>query len=113
MKTESPALGKVLLAFAAIYTIWGSTYLAIRIAIETLPPLLMASLRFMTAGALLYGLLRLKGEPAPSRNYWRSTAVIGGLLLVGGNGGVVLAERQVPSGVVALLVAMVPLWMVL
>lgn len=110
---ETPALPRVLAAFAAVYVIWGSTYLAIRFAIETLPPLLMAGARFLLAGAIVYGFLRLRGEAAPSRRHWRSAAIVGALLLVGGNGGVVLAERTVPSGVAALLVAMVPLWMVL
>jgi drug/metabolite transporter (DMT)-like permease len=108
-----PTLAKVIAAFAAVYVLWGSTYLAIRFAIETLPPLTMAGVRFLSAGGLLYGFLRLRGMPAPRRLHWRSAAVIGGLLLLGGNGNVVLAERTVPSGVVALLVATLPLWMVL
>jgi drug/metabolite transporter (DMT)-like permease len=106
-------MGQVIAAFAAVYLLWGSTYLAIRFAIETLPPLLMAGVRFLLAGAVLYAFMRLRGQPAPERRHWRSAALIGGLLLVCGNGGVTLAERTVPSGVAALLVAMVPLWMVL
>lgn len=109
----SPTVAKVVAAFAAVYVIWGSTYLAIRFAIETLPPLSMAGVRFLLAGALMYAFLRLRGEAAPERRQWRPAAIVGGLLLLGGNGGVVLAERTVPSGVVALLVAMVPIWMVL
>ncbi|HEU0012162.1 MAG TPA: drug/metabolite exporter YedA [Longimicrobium sp.] len=109
----TPSTAKVVAAFAAVYVIWGSTYLAILFAIETLPPLLMAGVRFLAAGAVLYAFLRLRGQPAPERRHWRSALVIGGLLLLCGNGGVVLAERTVPSGVAALLVAMVPLWMVL
>jgi drug/metabolite transporter (DMT)-like permease len=108
-----PTVTKVLAAFAAVYVIWGSTYLAIRFAIETLPPLAMAGVRFLAAGGAMYAFLRWRGMPAPKRIQWRSAAVVGGLLLMGGNGCVVLAERTVPSGVVALLVAMVPLWMVL
>jgi len=103
---------RVLLAFAAVYTVWGSTYLAIRVGIETIPPLLMASVRFLVAGTLLYGVSRLRGGPRPTRGNWRATAVVGALLLLGGNGAVVLAERTVPSGVAALLVATVPVWMV-
>jgi drug/metabolite transporter (DMT)-like permease len=99
-------------AFATVYVIWGSTYLAIRFAIETLPPLLMAGARFLIAGAILYAFVRLRGAAAPPRRQWRAAAVVGGLLLLCGNGGVVLAERTVPSGVVALLVALVPAWMV-
>ena len=108
-----PTLAKVAAAFAAVYVIWGSTYLAIHFAIQTLPPLAMASARFLVAGGVMYAFLRLRGLPAPTRVHWRSGAIVGALLLVGGNGGVVLAERTVPSGVVALLVAMVPCWMVL
>ena len=113
MAERAAPLAKVLAAFAAVYLVWGSTYLAIRVAIDTLPPLLMAGARFLLAGAALYAFMRLRGEPAPLRKHWGTTAAIGALLLLLGNGGVVLAERTVPSGVVALLVAMVPLWMVL
>jgi drug/metabolite transporter (DMT)-like permease len=104
---------EIVLAFSAIYVIWGSTYLAIRFAIETMPPLMMAATRFLIAGSLLYAWVRLRGTPAPRREEWRSTAVVGGLMLLGGNGAVVWAEQRVPSGVTALLVALVPLWMVL
>ena len=111
--TARPTTAKVLAAFAAVYVLWGSTYLAVRFAIETLPPLLMASARFFVAGGLMYAFLRLRGEAAPARVHWRAATVVGGLLLLGGNGGVVMAERTVPSGIVALLVAAVPLWMIL
>lgn len=107
-----PAAALVLAAFAAVYLLWGSTYLAIVFALETMPPLLMAGARFLLAGSILYAVMRLRGEPAPAPRHWRSTAVIGALLLMCGNGGVTLAERTVPSGVAALLVAMVPMWMV-
>ncbi|AKQ47641.1 hypothetical protein TH63_10945 [Rufibacter radiotolerans] len=99
-------------AFAAIYVIWGSTYLAIVFAIETLPPFLMAGLRFLTAGLLLYGWARWRGAPAPSLFHWRNTAIIGGALLLIGNGTVVWAEQRVASGVAALLVTTEPLWVV-
>ena len=108
-----PAAGLVLAAFAAVYLLWGSTYLAIIFAIDTLPPLLMAGARFLLAGSILYAVMRLRGEAAPAPRHWRSAAIIGALLLLCGNGGVTLAERTVPSGVAALLVAMVPMWMVL
>jgi drug/metabolite transporter (DMT)-like permease len=100
------------LAMLAVYIVWGSTYLAIRFAIETLPPFLMASTRFLIAGIILYAFRRLRGDPAPQRVEWRSAAIVGVLLLVGGNGGVVWAEQYVASGVAALLVGSVPLWMV-
>lgn len=101
---------RLLLAFAAVYTIWGSTYLAIRVVLETLPPFTMAGVRFVLAGLLLYAWMRLRGQPAPSLRQWRSAAVVGGLLLLGGNGGVVWAQQRVPSGVAALLVSTTPLW---
>jgi len=96
-----------------IYVVWGSTYLGIRFAIETMPPFLMASFRFLVAGLLLYGWRRWRGDPAPTRANWRAAAVIGLFLLLGGNGGVVWAEQRIPSGVAALLVGSTPLWMVL
>lgn len=109
-----PSLARLLAGFATVYVIWGSTYLAIRIAIETIPPLLMAGLRFVLAGALLYPWVRLRGGgPAPTRRHWRNTAVLGALLLTIGNGAVVWAERTVSSGLAALLVGMLPIWMVL
>jgi drug/metabolite transporter (DMT)-like permease len=108
-----PGLARLVFAFACVYVIWGSTYLAIRLAIDTLPPLAMAGARFLTAGGLMYAFLRLRGEARPPLRHWRSGAVVGVLLLVGGNTAVVYAEKTVPSGIVALLVAMVPLWMVL
>lgn len=101
----------VALAFAAIYVIWGSTYLAIRIAIETIPPLLMAGARFALAGAILYACVREPTKPAPSLRDWGYAAVVGGLMLAGGNGLVTLAERTVPSGIAAVVIATVPLWM--
>jgi drug/metabolite transporter (DMT)-like permease len=100
-------------ALLAVYVIWGSTYLAIRYAVETLPPFLMAGIRFIISGGFLYALRRGCGDPAPQLAEWRSAAIIGMLLLVGGNGGVSWAEQFVASGLVALLVATVPLWMVL
>jgi drug/metabolite transporter (DMT)-like permease len=105
---------RVLAAFAAVYVLWGSTYLAIRFAVETLPPLLMAATRFATAGVILLLFARLRGdEKGPTRADWRAGLISGSLLLVGGNGLVVWAEQRVPSGITALLVAVVPLWMVL
>jgi drug/metabolite transporter (DMT)-like permease len=104
---------RLIAAFTAVYVIWGSTYLARRFAIETLPPFSMAGARFLLAGALLLGWARIRGVGMPSRGQLRHAAVVGGLLLFGGNGAVVWAEQWVPSGLVALLVATVPFWMVL
>jgi drug/metabolite transporter (DMT)-like permease len=104
---------QVVAAFAAVYLIWGSTYLAIRLADETMPPFIMASARFLIAGGFLYGWLRLRGTPRPLRIHWKSAIIIGGLLLAFGNGFVSWAELQVPSSLAAVMVAMVPLWMAL
>ncbi len=101
------------LAFAAIYLIWGSTYLAIRYAIETAPPFLMAGVRFGLAGLLLSAWSRLRGMAWPTRMQWRTAAIVGNLLLLGGNGGVVWAEQRVPSSIAALVVSVVPLSAVL
>jgi drug/metabolite transporter (DMT)-like permease len=101
---------KFVTAFAAVYLIWGSTYLAIRYAIQTIPPLLMASSRFLVAGSILYAFSRFKGHPAGTGKGWRRAFIVGAMLLMCGNGGVVLAERTVPSGLTAVLVSMVPIW---
>ena len=108
-----PSRAKVLLAFAAVYLIWGSTYLAIRFAVETIPPLFMAGCRFVMAGATLYLLTRAGGATSPSRRHWAGAALVGTLLLGSGNGGLCWAERRVPSGLAALLLATIPIWMVL
>jgi drug/metabolite transporter (DMT)-like permease len=100
-----------LLAFAAVWFIWGSTYLAIRFAIETLPPWMMAAMRFLGAGAMLYAWCRWRGAPRPTSAEWRTAGVVGLLLPAVGNGTVVWSEGHAPSGIVALLVATVPLWL--
>lgn len=110
---QTPLKMGVIAAFAAVYIIWGSTYLAIRYALESLPPLLMAGARHTLAGAVLYAVLRATGAARPQRIHWRSAAIIGALLLLIGNGGVCWAEQTVPSGLAALLVTTVPIWMVL
>ncbi len=103
-----------ILAFAAIYIIWGSTYLAIRFTLETLPPLLTAGTRFFLAGAILYGCIRIRRRvSAPTGKHWLASFIVGGLLLLGGNGAVVLAEQTFPSGLASLFIAIVPLLMVL
>lgn len=102
----------VIAAFAAVYVIWGSTYLAIRFAVETIPPFLMAGARFLAAGAVLYAYAWMRGLTRASRAELRGAAVVGLFLLLLGNGAVVWAEQSVPSGITALLVATVPVWMV-
>jgi len=104
---------RVALAFLSIYTIWGSTYLAIRFAIETFPPFLMAAIRFLIAGSVLYAWTRFRGAPRPTRANWKAATIVGGLLLLGGNGGVVKAEQVFPSGLTAVLITTVPIWMAL
>ena len=101
------------LAFLAVYLIWGSTYLAIRYAIETLPGLLMAGARYVVAGSVVFAWGLRGTEERPSPRSWREAFLLGGLFFLGGNGAVVWAERRVPSGVAALLIATMPLWVVL
>lgn len=103
---------RILLAFAAVYVIWGSTYLGIRYAVETIPPFFMAASRFLAAGAVLYVGLRLRGAPRPTAGQWKSAAITGFLMLLMGNGAVSWAEQHVPSGVTALVIAITPLWFV-
>src|SRR6266478_1195915 len=103
----------VLLAFAAVYLVWGSTYLAIRIGVESFPPLILAGLRHITVGLLLYPILRRATGIKPTAANWRAAVVTGALLLFAGNGGVSWAEQTVPSGIAALLVATVSLWLVI
>ena len=107
----SPPPGPFLIAYALLYVCWGSTYLAIRIAVETWPPLLMAATRFTLAGGALYAVLRARGVAAPTRKNWGAALLVGGMLLAVGNGTVCWAEQWVPSGVVALIIASTPLWM--
>ncbi len=102
------------LAFSAVYVIWGSTYLAIKYAIETMPSFLMAGFRFLFAGGLLYVWARLSpGYERPTLRQWRTSLIVGTLLLAIGNGGVVVAEEYIPSSLAALLVATMPFWIVL
>lgn len=112
-RSPHPAAGSVALAFAAVYILWGSTYLAIRFGVETIPPFLMAGVRHLTAGVFLFAWLRIRGTPWPARRHWISATAIGGLMLLGGNGLVTWAEQRVPSGLAALIVASVPIWMTL
>ncbi len=100
----------VIVSLLAVYVLWGSTYLAMRIGLEGFPPLRMAAVRFLLAGTLLYGFLRARGQPGPSPRGWAASAAVGCLLLTMGNGCVIYAEQFVASGLAALMVASVPLW---
>lgn len=104
---------RIALGFAIIYLVWGSTYLAMRVAVETLPPFLMAGTRFVLAGGLLMAWMRWRGAALPSRDQWRNAWITGSMLFLGGNGLVVWAEKVIPSGLAALIVATIPLWMAL
>ncbi len=104
---------KIWIALLALYIVWGSTYLAIRFAVETIPPFFQAGLRFFISGIILLIWRRLSGEPFPTSRQWRNTAVIGLLLLLGGNGLVSWAEQTIPSGIAALIIGAVPLVMVI
>jgi drug/metabolite transporter (DMT)-like permease len=100
---------RVLLAFFAIYILWGTTFLAIRIAVEEVPPLFAAGTRFFIAGVLLYGFMRFRGQPRPTRAQWRSLALIGLLMFVAEYGPLFWAEKYVPSGIASVLQATLPL----
>lgn len=113
MNPHPPSPVRIWIAIISVYIVWGSTYLAIRFAVQTMPPFLMAGVRFLISGSVLYLARRIWGDPKPTGQEWRSASIIGIFLLVGGNGGVVWAEQWVVSGVAALLVATAPLWMIL
>ena len=111
-----PSPSMIWTAMAAVYVIWGTTYLAIRVSNETLPPLIAAGIRFLIAGAVLYAISIRRGDvqgDRPGRAQWKAASLVGLGLVAGGNGVVVLAERTVPSGLMSLVIALVPLWMAL
>ncbi|HEY7982054.1 MAG TPA: EamA family transporter [Candidatus Eremiobacteraceae bacterium] len=116
MAKPAPSELMIWTALAIVYVVWGSTYLAIRIAVESMPPLAMAGVRFLIAGGVLVAwrmaVLR-DARPRITLGHWRSAAIVGAALMLGGNGGVALAEKSVPSGITALIVATVPLWIAL
>ncbi len=101
---------QIAVALALVYVVWGSTYLAMRIAIGGFPPLLMAALRFLAAGSVLFIGLRLRGVARPTLAQWMRSALVGVLMLTFGNGGVAIAEQWVASGLAAVMIASVPLW---
>jgi drug/metabolite transporter (DMT)-like permease len=101
---------RLVLAFFAIYVLWGSTYLAIRVAVETVPPLFAAGIRFVIAGTILYVWAKTRGAAAPSRDEWHNLAILGALMFLLTYSGLFWAEKSVPSGIASVLVATVPLW---
>jgi drug/metabolite transporter (DMT)-like permease len=103
----------IIIAFAALYLIWGSTYLGILFAIRSIPPFLMAGARFFLAGMIMYAAARFQGAPRPSVATWKSSLIVGACLLLGGNGAVTISEKWVPTGLAALLVATVPIYIAL
>lgn len=114
-RAATPAV-RVWLGLLTVYLLWGSTYLGIKYSIATIPPFLMGALRFLVAGGVLYAIAVRRGDTVgdrPRAPQWRATLLMGAALLVGGNGGVILAEQYIPTGVTALLVATSPLWMAL
>jgi drug/metabolite transporter (DMT)-like permease len=112
-KPRFPPRVRIALGFAAIYLIWGSTYLGIRYAVDTIPPLLMMGVRHFVAGALVYAWVRRRGTPAPQVKQWGYALIAGVFLFLGGHGVLAWAEQKVPSGLAALLCATLPLWTVL
>jgi drug/metabolite transporter (DMT)-like permease len=101
---------RIVLAFSAIYVLWGSTYLAIRVAVETVPPLFAAGVRFAIAGTILYLWARMRGADGPSGPQWRNLTILGALMFLFTYSGLFWAEKSVPSGIASVLVASVPLW---
>ncbi len=108
-----PSKVSIIVAFAAVYLVWGSTYLGILFAIQSIPPFLMAGTRFLLAGLIMYATARWQGVPRPTLPTWKSGLIVGGCLLLFGNGGVTIAEKWVPTGLAALLVATVPIYIAL
>src|SRR5206468_12335602 len=109
----APKKTLVIIAFAALYLIWGSTYLGIRFSIETIPPFLMAGTRFVLAGMIMYAIAWSQGIGKSTWANWRTSFIIGACLLLGGNGGVTISEQYIDSGLAALIVAIVPIYIVL
>src|SRR6266568_6835685 len=107
---SAPTKFSIIVAFASLYLIWGSTFLGIRFAIETIPPLLMAGTRFLTAGVIMYAIAWSQGIGKSNWMNWRTSLIIGACLLLGGNGGVTMSEKYIDSGLAALIVAIVPIY---
>jgi drug/metabolite transporter (DMT)-like permease len=109
----SPKKIEIIVAFAALYLIWGSTYLGIRFAIATIPPFLMAGIRFFLAGIIMFAIARTQSTLRSTWLEWRTSLIVGACLLLGGNGGVTLSEKYIDSGLAAVIVATVPIYMAL
>lgn len=109
---KPPSRLALLLAFGAVYFVWGSTYLAMRVGVQTIPPFMLGAARFFLAGLLLWGYAAVKGITHHAKGHWGPSAIAGALLLVGGNGGVVWSVQYISSGLAALVVGAVPLWIV-
>lgn len=112
-RATRPATWQVLLAFGIVYFVWGSTFLAIRVGVREVPPFLLAAMRFLLAGIFLFGWMRLRGAPNPSRREWLSATLLALLIFVGDYGMVFWAETRVPSGVTAVMMATIPVFMAL
>ena len=112
-KPSTPRTWKVLLAFAVIYFVWGSTFLAIRVGVREVPPFLLAGIRFLVAGIVLYLWMRAKGTPSPSGREWGSATLLAVLIFVFDYGLLFWAEKRVPSGIAAVMMAMIPVFMTL
>src|SRR5437016_7261728 len=113
MKTARPPSWQILLAFAIIYFVWGSTFLAIRVGVREVPPFLLAAMRFFAAGLILYVWMRLKGSPSPSLREWAGASFLGTLIFVVDYGCLFWAEQRVPSGIAAVMLATIPVFMAL
>src|SRR5947209_3897947 len=115
-QTTTPSIDKkpnslaIIVSIISLYILWGATYLGMRIALQSFPPFLLAGIRFLIAGILMFVFLRARGASMPTRKEWLGAAVVGALLLIGGNAGVTFAEQWVPSGLAAVAIGAVPLW---
>ncbi len=110
---SAPSRSRIILAFAAVYIIWGSTYLGILIAISSIPPFLMAGVRYFLAGVILYAIAHRRGAAPPAASTWMPAVIIGACLLLCGNGGVTISEKFIDSGLAAVMVATVPIYVTL
>jgi drug/metabolite transporter (DMT)-like permease len=108
-----PASWKILLAFGIIYFVWGSTYLSIRVGVREVPPFLLAAMRFLVSGVVLYGWMRLKGTPSPNRREWAGATLLGALIFLVDYGCLFWAEQKVPSGIAAVVLATIPVFITL